>query len=174
VRWWRSGPDAVPVGLPDLSGGGWPDEAATGRPGFATATYRELGVRHAFDLEAHAVADRVLDGLLPHLPLQTSAEDEPYVRKLLLTAARLGAGLALVERTLPAPAPGTVDRHLAGALWEARRTLPEGQRPDGRAAAAYVLLAGFWVGRDGPGVVDRLVQDLVDDGPGPQGRPGLG
>lgn len=160
MRWWRSRPDAVAVGLPDLAGGGWPDEDETGRPGFATATYRELGVRHAYDPEAHAAGDRLLDALLPLVPVRTTAEDEPFLRKVLTTAARLGAGLAVVERTLPAAEPSTVDRHLAGALWEARRGLPVTLRPDGQAAAAYFLLAGFWVGRTGPELVDRLARDL--------------
>jgi hypothetical protein len=152
-------PSHLPLALPRLDGTGWPDEAAVGRPSFDTSTFHELGVRHAFDPEAHAVADRLVDDLLPRVPTGVSAEDEPYLRKAFITAARTGAGLAIVERTLAAPDAAMVDRRLVGALWMARRRLPAMQ-PDWGRIAGFFLLAGYHVARGGPAVVERLAEQL--------------
>lgn len=162
----RPGPPShLPLAPPGLDGAGWPDEAALGRPSFDTSTFYELGVRHAYDPEAHAVGDRLVEDLLPRVPTGVSEQDEPYLRKVFLTAARIGAGIAIVERTLEPPEPGTVDRHVAGALWQARRKLPAMQ-PGWSRTAGYFLLAGFHVARGGREVVDRLADQL-----GPQEQP---
>lgn len=155
-------PSHLPLVLPLIDGSGWPDAAAVGRPSFEAATFHELAVRHAYDLEAHAIGDRLVADLLPLVVTRVSAEDEPFLHKVFLTAARVGAGVGIVERTVATPDPALVDRHIAGALWEARRKLPAMQ-PDWARTAGYFLLAGFHVARTGPAMVDRLCADL---GPG--------
>ena len=153
-------PADLPYLRPRLDGTGWPEESAVGRPSFDTATFAELGQRHAYDPEAHVVADRLTTNLLPHLSTGVSAEDEPYLRKTFTTAARIGAGLGIVERGLASSTSATtMDRRVAGALWQARRRLPA-MRPDWTAAAAWFLLAGYAVARSGLHVVDELREDL--------------
>lgn len=162
--WFRSRPRTSPAELPyvrpRLDGTGWPPQTDVGRPSFDSATFAELGQRCAHDPEAHVVADRLVGDLLPHVPTVVTAEDEPYLRKTFRTAAQIGAGLGIVERDLGRPAGATIDRRVAGALWQARRRLPAMQ-PDWSAAAAYFLLAGYAVARSGPQVVDELRDDLT-------------
>ncbi len=146
-------PSHLPLELPTSAGAGWPERD---RPSFGSTTLHELAVRDAYDPEAHAVADRLIADLLPRLTVVVGAEDEPYLTKVLITAARVGAGLAIVERTLPAAPAGTVDRRIAGALWEARSKLPAMQADWGRTAG-FLLLAGFHVARTGPSGADALV-----------------
>lgn len=153
-------PADLPYQRPRLDGTGWPDESALGRPSFDTATFAELGQRHAYDREAHVVADRLVAELLPHLWTGVSTEDEPYLRKTFTTAARIGAGLGIVERGLASTAAATMDRRVAGALWQARRRLPA-MRSDWTAAAVWFLLAGYAVARSGLHVVDELRDDLT-------------
>lgn len=160
MRLFARRPSHLPIALPRLDGSGWPDQAAVGRPSFDTSTYYELAVRHAFDPEAHAAADGLVDELLPRIDTAVSAEDEPYLRKVFITAARIGAGLGIVERTLASHDLDQVDRSIAGALWEARRKLPAMQ-PDWARTAGWFLLAGFHLARGGPGVLDRLREDLA-------------
>ena len=163
MRLFRTGrptlPDVLELDLPRLDGTGWPDEAVVGRRSFESATWSELGLRSAYDPEAHAVADLLTEELLPHLGLDVPPEDEPYLRKVLTVAARQGAGLALVERSRAGAGGPAVDRRLVGALWQARRGLPA-MRPDWSAAAAFVLLAGFHVARTRQAEVPRLLEVL--------------
>jgi hypothetical protein len=157
-----SPPSHLPLPPPGLDGAGWPDEGAAGRGSFESSTYYELAVRHAYDLEAHAVGDRLVDDLLPLVSTGVSEQDEPYLHKVFLTAARIGAGIGIVERSLGPANPQLVDRHIAGALWQGRRKLPAMQ-PDWGRTAGFFLLAGFHVVRGGREVVDRLADEL---GPG--------
>jgi hypothetical protein len=152
-------PSRVPLGRPQLDGGGWPDEAVVGRPSFEANTYYELANRNAYDGEAHALAEELVDAAMPHVPTGTTAEDQPYVRKLFTVAARIGFGIGIVERSLDAPEGDTVDRHIAGALWQARRKQPA-MPPQLSGAAAWFLLAGYWVARTEPTVIPVLVDDL--------------
>lgn len=155
----RSRPSSVPLARPRLDGTGWPDAREVGRPSFDSTTLLELATRAAYEPEAHAVADRLLDDVLPRVETGVDPVDEPYFRKLLLVAARVGAGLAIAERGVAATGPGTVDRSVASALVEARRQQPA--MPADRArVAAYFLLAGFHVGRTGPAAVDDLLAEL--------------
>jgi hypothetical protein len=159
-RWpFRTRPTSVPLALPRLDGAGWPDEAALGRPSFETNTFYELAVRHAYEPESHAVADLLVDEALPHVPTGVTAEDEPYLRKVFITASRIGAGVAIVERTLGPVDAGTADRRIAGALWQARRKLPAMQA-DWSRYAGWFLLAGYHVARTGPSAVERLLAQL--------------
>ncbi len=156
MRLFAAKPPHLPLEPPSSAGAGWPE---AGRRSFDSSTFHELAVRHAFDPEAHAVADRLMADLLPRLDVVVSSEDAPYLTKVLLTGARIGAGVAIVERTLPATPAGTVDRRIAGALWEARTKLPAMQ-PDWGRTAGFLLLAGFHLGRTGPVGADALVADL--------------
>ncbi len=153
-------PRHLPLALPRLDGTGWPDPAAVGRPSFDTSTFYELACRNAYETEAHEVADRLVGAILPQVPTGVSARDEPYLRKVFHTAARIGAGLAMVERTLPTPDPRSVDRRIAGALWQARRRQPV-MSPDWARTAAYFLLAGYYVARTSPEVIPSLVREVT-------------
>lgn len=152
------------MALPRVDGTGWPDEAAVGRPSFEMNTFYELGLRHAYDPEAHAVADRLVADVLPHVRTDVAAQDQPYLHKVFSTAARIGAGLGIVERGLAGSDPAQVDRRVAGALWQARRKLPAMQ-PAWLTLAGYFLLAGFHVARTGPEVVERLAEQVRESGP---------
>lgn len=170
VRLFSRRPSHLPLPAPRLlDGAGWPDETVVGRPSFDSSSLHELGVRHAYDPEAHAIGSRLVDDVLERVPTGVADQDEPHLRKVYGTAARIGAGLAVVERTLPASPPGSVDRSLAGALWQARRQLPA-MPADQDRTAAWFLLAGFHLGRSGPAAVRELLADLpgpADAQPGP-------
>ncbi|HVM28846.1 MAG TPA: hypothetical protein VM433_14400 [Mycobacteriales bacterium] len=153
------GPAFLALGTPRPDGAGWPDPAEVGRPSFEASTYHEMAIRQAFEPEAHAVADRLVDDVLPLLTVEVAPQDEPYLHKVFSTAARIGAGLGIVERTLRPSDLTVVDRQVAAALWVARRKLPAMQ-PDWAVLAGYFLLAGFHVARSGPATVERLVDDL--------------
>lgn len=169
MRWWfrrprsrspRPPPPArtVNAGLPRLDGSGWPDAVALGRPSFEAQTFHELGLRHAYDPDVHALAERLVAAALPRLPTGVSREDEPHLRKVFLSAARTGAGIGRVERSQAAAPPGEVDRRIAGALWQARRGLPS--MPDEWAVlGGWFVLAGRHLAVRGGGV-DELLEEL--------------
>ena len=163
MRWSTPKPTSVPVPLPGVDGSGWPDKKTVGRPSFESNTFYELAVRHAYDPEAHAISARLADDLLPHVRTGVSAEDEPYLHKVFTIAARIGAGVGIVDRGLGAAEPGQVDRRIAAALWEGRRKLPV-MSPQWTTTAGYFLLAGFHVARTGPPMVDRLIAELPSGG----------
>lgn len=142
------------LGRPRPDGSGWPDPDDVGRRSFQGSALYELGLRNAYEVEAHAVADRLVDALLPLLDTEAAAQDEPYFRKVVLTAARIGAGLGMCDDGGP-----YVERRLAQALLLARTALPA-MPPHQSAIAGYFLLAGFHTLRSGPDEVDRLVAEL--------------
>ena len=156
----RPPPEPLPLLLPRPDGTGWPDAPGLGRAGFDVQTYGQIGERRAADPDALGVAERLLEVLLPVLALEAPAEDAPHVHKTHTVAARRGAGLGLVERELPSAQDGVVDRRFAGALWLARADLP--RRPaDVAAAAAYLLLAGYWAARTDTAPHLRAAQALA-------------
>jgi hypothetical protein len=163
MRWFSrrkgSAAELLAVSLPRPDGSGWPDRAAVGQPSFESNTFYELGLRSAYEPEAHAISARLVDDVLPYVPTGVSAEDEPYLTKVFATAARIGAGVGIVERGLGAADPAVVDRRIGAALWEGRRKLPV-MSPEWATTAGYFLLAGFHVARSGPDGVDRLVEEL--------------
>ena len=142
----RPSPPPAPLALelPRLDDLRWP--GGSGRPSFEASTYSEMAHRRAHDPDAHALADRLTAQVLPLLDIRASAEDEPYLHKTLLTAARLGVGLGLVERQATAATPGELDPSIAGAIGTARRTLPAVQEQQGDVAG-WFLLAGHWLAR---------------------------
>lgn len=155
----------LPLVLPRLDGdGGWPDRAAAGRS-FEASTYAELGSRRAFEADAHGVGEALVDAALPHLQTGVSEQDEPYLRSVFTAAARTGAGIGLVEAGMTRSGPGELDRDIAGALWQARTTLPA-LREDWARAAAWFLLSGHYAARSGPSALARLVAGLPRADPG--------
>ncbi len=152
-------PRYLPLVLPRLDGTGWPDLDAVGRPTFDSLTLYELGLRNAFEDEAHHLSDRLVDAALPHVPTGVSEEDEPYLTKVFRTAARIGAGVGMVERTLSTPDMDSMDRRIGASLWQARRKLPV-MRQDWTVFAAYFLLAGYYVARTDPFVIPVLVEEM--------------
>lgn len=163
-RMWllRPRPRSLPLTVPRPDGSGWPDEGAVGRPSFDGLTFYELACRRAFELDVHDVADRVIDAVLPHVHTDVSAEDEPYLTKVFRTAARVGAAVAMVDRSGSTSDADTIDRHIASALWQARRALPA-MRPDWAVLGAYFVLAGYYVARGGEQALVRLVRQLPPD-----------
>lgn len=156
----RPAPQPLPLERPRLDGSGWPGDPDLGRASFAVSTRYEVGSRRAHDLDALGLAERLVDALLPPLGLRVAEPDAPYLRNLLLTAARVGAGLGL----LAAGAPGTVDRATAGALWLARRALPA-MPADQERVAAWLLLAGHWAARTDVAPHADAVRLLLEDLP---------
>jgi hypothetical protein len=157
---WRRRPrpqsQPVPLALPRLDCSSWPPTAE--RPSFEASTYHEIGLRRAHEPDAHALADRLLEAALSRVSTQASAEDEPYLHKVLRTAAQVGAGLGLVD---PSP-PGLLDPGVAGALGVARRGLPTMQ-PDWALLGAWFLAAGHFLARHDAAARDAALAALVDE-----------
>lgn len=153
----RPAPEPLPLALPRL-GDDWP--VAATRPSFEASTYYETGCRQAYEPAAHTLAGLLVDAALPHLPTGAAEVDAPYMNKVLLTAARIGAGIGLVERTSTAARPGELDAAVAGALGLARRQLPAMKEP-AALAAAWCLLAGHYLARHEPAHAERVLGELV-------------
>ena len=151
----RSRP-ALPLLLPRLDGAGWPDP---GRSGFDASAYLELGTQRAYDPEAHAAADSLVAAALPRLGVVADLEDQPYLAKTFTVAARIGAGIGIVDREQVGRGPRELDPAIAGALVLARRGLPAMQ-DDWARAGGWFLLAGHRLGRCGPGALPELLGDL--------------
>ena len=160
----RQAPAPLPLVLPGFDGTGWPDQAVAGRPSFEASTWYEMGSRRAYDPEAHALADRLVSAVLPRLATGASAEDAPYLAKVLRTAARIGVGIGLVERD-GAAGPDEVDPAVVGALGQAQRGLPA-MREDWHRTGTWFLLAGHYLARQDVLRQDEAVRALaaqVDD-----------
>jgi hypothetical protein len=156
-------PDVVAVGRPRLDGSGWPEEVPTGRgDGFQVRTLHEMAQRSAYEPEAHIVGGMLLEAALPALDTDVPPADAPYLEQVYRTAARMGAGLAMVGRGLPDPGGAAVDRRLAAALWQARRALPA-MPAERTAVAAWFLLAGFHLARGGPERAEAELAALLAD-----------
>jgi hypothetical protein len=151
----RSRP-ALPLVLPRPDGTGWPDAV---RPSFDAAAYHELGTRRAYEPEAHAVADRLVPAALPLLGVVADAEDQPYLARTFTVAARIGAGIGLVDREQVAAGSTELDPAVAGALGLARRGLPAMQ-DDWARVGGWFLLAGHRLGRCGPDALPELLDAL--------------
>lgn len=146
--------EPLPLVLPLPDGSTWP---LPGRDSgsFAASTHYEIGSRRAFDADATRLAERLVDTALARLDTGAAPEDAPFLRGVFLAAARTGAGLGLVDRS---PA-GQLDHDLAGALWQARRSLPA-MREDWGLLASWFLLAAHYAARTGPHAVDDLLAVL--------------
>ncbi|CAN5301367.1 hypothetical protein BH24ACT10_BH24ACT10_03720 [soil metagenome] len=155
----RPAPAPLPLVLPRLDGTGWTADHA--KASFEASTHYENGCRQAYEPTVHVLADRLLEQVLPGVVTGASAQDAPYLEKVLRTAARLGAGIGVVERVSTAAAPGELDRGIAGALGLARRGLPAMQ-PDWERLAAWFLLAGHFLARHDPAQQQAVLRVLVE------------
>lgn len=147
---------ALPLVLPRPDGTGWPD---AGRQSFEAAAYLELGTQRAYEPEAHAIADRLVPAALPRLGVLVDAVDEPYLVRTFTVAARIGAGIGLVDREQVEPGSDDLDPSVAGALELARRGLPA-MRDDWARVGGWFLLAGHRLGRRGPDAMTELLDAL--------------
>lgn len=152
----RSRPAPLPLVLPRPDGTGWLE---AGRPSFEASTYFELGTRRAYEPEAHAAADRLVPAALPRLGVVADPVDQPYLERTFTVAARIGAGIGLVDREQVAPGSSELQPAIAGALLLARRGLPAMQ-DDWARVGGWFLLAGHRLGRCGPGALPELLEAL--------------
>ena len=148
----------LPLVLPRPDGTGWSD---LGRPGFDAAAYLELGTRRAYEPEAHAAADSLVPAALPRLGVDADPADLPYLAKTFTVAARIGAGIGMVDREQVTAGSTELDPAIAGALQLARRGLPAMQ-DDWALAGGWFLLAGHRLGRCGPDALPELLEVLPE------------
>lgn len=155
----RAAPAPLPLVVPRRDGTGW--TAAHAHTSFEASTHYENGSRQAYEPAVHALADRLLAQVLPAVDTGATAEDAPYLEKVLRTAARIGVGLGRVERESTATPPGELDRGIAGALGLARRGLPA-MPPEQERLAAWFLLAGHFLARHDAQQQDAVLRVLVE------------
>jgi hypothetical protein len=120
-----------------------------------------MGYGEAFTLEAHDVADPLLEQVLPRLHVDATPQDQPYLRRLFASAAQIGAGIGIVERRDARPGEVGTDRLHAGALLEAADELPMMARHQ-RDIAVYLLQCGYYLARTGVAQLPTLVEQLGD------------
>ncbi|MFP5405041.1 MAG: tetraacyldisaccharide 4'-kinase, partial [Gammaproteobacteria bacterium] len=135
-------PPRAAAGRPRLDGTGWPDAA---RPSFDAAAYLELGTQRAYDPQAHAVADRLVEAALPRLRVVADPEDQPFLAKTFGVAARIGVGIAVVA-ALAARGwrPGVVASGYGAQRTDARLVNPD---DDAQDAGDEALLLAQLTGR---------------------------
>ncbi len=157
----RPAPARLPLLLPRRDGTGWPDPAVA-RPSFEASTYVAGALRQAYEPRPSVLGELLVDALLPTVPeaVAAPAEDLPHLRKLLLTALRSGAGMAVVERASTASGPGELDPHVAGGLRQLQRELPA-LAPSLARTAAWCVLAGHYLGRQAPEDVPNALEALL-------------
>ena len=130
---------------------------------FEVSTLYELGYREAFEPEAHTVADQLMDRLLPAVPLgEVGQEDAPYLRRVFMVAAQVGAGIGIVEVRTLSPPQWCSDRPIWGALWKALDDLPR-MHQQHQAVARFMMQSGYYVARTHPGVIADLLAALRSD-----------
>jgi hypothetical protein len=156
LRRGRTAPEPLPLALPRPDGSTWHDGMA--HRSFEASTYYEMATRRAHEPDAIALGDRLLEQALPRVHTGASEQDEPYLRRVLLTAARIGAALGLVD---PSPS-GLLDPGVAGALGAARRALPAMQ-PDWALLGAWFLAAGHFLARHDAAARDGALAALLDE-----------
>jgi hypothetical protein len=168
----RRKPTRLPLRMPRMDGSSWPDRRDVERRSFAALTLYEMGYREAFEPEAAAIADRLVEEVLPMLPIDSAPGDAPYLRQVFVSAAQIGAGIGIVDRRTAHPGERGIDRDVGQALWEAVSELPA-MPPEQRRIARYLLQAGHYVARTGLGMIPRMLASLADDDPsGSQGNRG--
>lgn len=159
----RRRPEPLPLQLPRLDGSSWPDRRVVGRTSFEVSTLYEMGYREAFEPEAHAIADLLLTELLPAIPVDDVArEDAPYLRRIFMVAAQVGAGVGIVEARTMAPDEWSSDRRIWGALWKALCDLPTMPKQQ-RFAASYMMHSGYYLARTHYGKIQQLLAALRAD-----------
>jgi hypothetical protein len=159
----RRRPEPLPFQLPRLDGRTWPDRRAVGRMSFEVSTLYEMGYREAFEPEAHLIADQLMDRLLPAVPLgEVADEDAPYLRRVFMVAAQIGAGIGIVETRTLSSQEWCSDRRIWGALWKALDDLPKMHQQQ-RLVACFMMHSGYYVARTQHGVIDQLLATLRAD-----------
>ncbi len=127
------------------------------------STLYELGYREGLEPAAHEIAETLVTTLAPTIPLgDVAAQDAPFVRRILMVAAQVGAGIGIVEARTSGPPPRTSDPVVWAVLWRALDDLPALPRPQ-RFAAAFLLTAGYYVARTGEASVGVLSDVLRTD-----------
>ncbi len=165
----RRGSRELPAPFPRLDGSTWPDRRASRGDAFAAATYYEMARQEAFDPSVHDVTDLVVDHLLPRLDAGAGPEDEEHMRRICITAAQIGVGVARVERRMVPPDSAGTDRDFAAVLWLAADDLPT-MAARQRDVARYLLLCGYRLGRWGRERLPELL-DALDTEEHPAVRP---
>jgi hypothetical protein len=155
----RRRPARLPLRVPRPDGSTWPTRGEVGRSSFAASTLYRTGHGEAFTPEAHDVADPLLAQVLPRLRVESAPEDLPYLRRVLGSAAQVGAGIALAEGSGARDDDGTVDRQVAGALLEAAGELPA-MPAHQHAVATYFLHCGYYLARTGMAGLPVLLAEL--------------
>jgi hypothetical protein len=153
---------SLPLRVPRFGGPLWPDRREFARHSFATQTLYQMARREAFEPQAHAVVDLLVDSVLPLFPLDVAPQDAPYLRQVLLAAAQVGAGIGLVEARTADPGEQSIDRDIGGALWEAASELPA-LPPEQRRLALYLLQSGHYLARTGPESLPLMLAALGGD-----------
>ncbi|RYV52299.1 hypothetical protein [Pengzhenrongella frigida] len=156
---------ALALRLPRLDGSSWPDHRAVGRASFEVNTLYELGYREAFEPEAHAIAEAIVDEVLPSIAVDAPAADEPFLRRTFLVAAQVGAGIGIVEARTTGLGELETDRRIWGALWHALQDLPA-LAPPHRFIAAYLMQSGHYLARTGVAAIPLLLAGLDGEPPG--------
>lgn len=130
---------------------------------FEVSTLYEMGYREAFEPAAHAVADLLMDGLLPTIPLgEVADEDAPYLRRVFMAASQVGAGIGIVEARTLSPDGWCSDRSIWGALWKAMDDLPR-MLQQHRLVATFMMHSGYYLARTHDGMIDQLLAVLRAD-----------
>ena len=155
----RRRPDRLPLRVPRPDGSTWPTRAEVGRSSFAVSTIYQTGYGEAFTPEAHDIADPLLQQVLPRLSTSSAPEDLPYLRRVLGSAAQIGAGIGLVDRRVAEQDDETVDRRVVGALLEAAGELPAMPAHE-HGVATYLLHCGYYLARTGPPGLPVLLAGL--------------
>ena len=127
---------------------------------FEVSTLYEMGYREAFEPAAHAIADLLMDQLLPAIPLDGVADqDAPYLQRVFMVAAQVGAGIGLVEARSLQPAQWCSDRRIWGALWKAMDDLPRLHQQQ-RSVATFMMHSGYYLARTNLGAIGSAVGAL--------------
>ena len=148
--------------MPRPDGSTWPTRREVGRPSFAASTVYQTGYGEAFTPEAHDIAGPLMEQVLPRLRTGAAPADLPYLRRLLSSAAQIGAGIGMVEQRVAQQDEESIDRHVAGALLEAADELPP--MPAGQhAVAVYLLHCGYYLARTGVARLPVLLSELDEE-----------
>lgn len=142
-------PRLMPLQLPLLDGTSWPDRRDVRRPSFAGLALYQMGYREAFDPEARGIAELLVAHVLPMLRIDAAPEDAPYLHRVFTSAAQIGAGIGIVERRVANTDERSIDRQIAGALWDAVSDLPP-MPPHQLRVARYLLQSGHYLARTTP------------------------
>lgn len=156
MGWFTRKPRLLPLALPALD---MQLPAGADPRSFAAQTIYQMGYREAFEPEAHDVVDLLIADVLSAVVLDVTAEDEPYLKQLLTTAAQIGAGIGLVERRGGRLPEHLIDRDIEGALRAAVVELPK-LPPDQHRLACFLIRFGHYAARNGAESIPAVLAGL--------------